>query len=53
MKIQEKDSGFEGFRPTRTQVNEWLEEQVLCTLATLDDRGANTIRGLTDQNFLV
>lgn len=42
MKIQEKDSGTEGFRPTREQVNEWLREQVLCTLATLDETGAPT-----------
>ena len=43
MKIQEKDSGVEGFRPTREQVNEWLQGQVLCTLATLDETGTPSV----------
>lgn len=43
MKIQEKDSETEGFRPTRAEVNDWLREQVLCTLATLDETGAPTV----------
>lgn len=40
MKVQERDSGREGWSPTRDELNEWLRGQVLCTLSTLDRTGA-------------
>lgn len=40
MKTQDMSNKGSGFRPTRVQVNEWMREQVLCTLSTLDRTGA-------------
>ncbi len=40
MRQQNKESSFDGWRPSRSEVNLWLKEQPLGVLSTLDETGA-------------
>ncbi|HET6622638.1 MAG TPA: pyridoxamine 5'-phosphate oxidase family protein [Candidatus Saccharimonadales bacterium] len=39
MKIQNMEQGREGWRPSRQEVDDFLREQTLCTIASLDADG--------------
>ncbi|MEO5499233.1 MAG: pyridoxamine 5'-phosphate oxidase family protein [Candidatus Saccharimonadales bacterium] len=40
MQVQEKNGNVDGWRPTHTEVYEWLKEQPLGVLSTLNEAGA-------------
>lgn len=37
MNIQDMTTGRQGFKPTKQELGEWLDKQILCTIATIDE----------------
>ncbi len=58
MKTQDMTSGRKGFQPTKAELGEWLDKQILCVISTLGENGypnAATVAfsQTEDLNFLI